>query len=168
MSTVLDYQGRRFDLLAFRGHKPLGRALLTQSLFDFECSGEVITGSAKLAQRFTLEFLTEQGSLQYQPERGTEFMIQVRQGFINSEQDAILQFEFAMIDVTQNLITEEEDASLNSIPLPDDERFASAELTQVAILADLLQLYITVTSVAGTARPIILPIKTVPIDTSVV
>ena len=58
MATILDYQGRRFDAAAFRGATPSGEVKLSQSLFGPDSSGEVMTGTAKLAQRFPMEFLT--------------------------------------------------------------------------------------------------------------
>jgi len=162
--NITQYVGRRFDLLAFRGAARDGVQLLTQSLFDTESSGQVITGIYKLAQRFLLEFLTEKGSLQYAPERGTEFMTKLRQGFLQSDQDVVIEFNFALVDITQNLVSEEESFGT----MPDEERFDKAELLNFTILSDLLQLRVQVTSLAGTSREVILPISTLPVDTAVV
>lgn len=143
----------------------MGPVRLTQSLFDEHSSGEICTGIQKLSQRVAIEFLTEKGSMPYLPDRGTEFMTKLRQGRLRTELDVTLEFNFAIIDIAQNLITEE--ATYTDIPMPDDERFASAELTSIAILADFLQLTMLVTSVAGDSREVIMPISTLPIDVSV-
>lgn len=164
MTTILDYQGRRFDVMAFQGAQAAGTAKLRQELFNDDVSGTVATGSQKLAQRFVLEFLTEKGSMIYLPDRGTEFMTKARAGFLRSEQDVMMAFNFALIDIRQNLLAEEE--LYNALAMQDDEKFANAALQSMSLLADQLKLTIVVASQAGQNRQIILPISTTPIDTS--
>ena len=166
MATILDYQNRRFDAAAFRGQTPSGEVKLGQSLFDVNSSGEVMTGTAKLAQRFTMEFLTEQGSMPYLPDRGTEFMTEARAGHLLTEQDVILQFNLAMNDVAQNLVSEEA-LYEELLPMQDDEKFESAELTGLALLGDFLTLTVRVFSIAGDSREVILPISVLPVDVRV-
>ena len=67
MSTVADYIGRTVDVSAFHGVEATGEVQLRQVLAETESSGLVITGIQKLAQRFVLEFLTDQGSMKYLP-----------------------------------------------------------------------------------------------------
>jgi hypothetical protein len=154
MSLIADYLDRRYDLLSLRGGKAAGLTRLSQTLFDEQAGGQLCVGAQKLAQRWVLEFLTERGSLRFLPKRGSEFMTQLRQGRLRTETDVIAAFNFAAVDVRINLINEE------YAGMPDDERMSSAELLQVAILADNLQLTIQLTTQAGDARRFIVPIST--------
>lgn len=152
--SLLDYQGRKFDLLALRGAKPAGKALLSQTLFGPDSAGELCVGIQKLAQRWVLEFLTEVGSMTFRKTRGCEFMRAVRTGRIRTENDVQTEFEFANLDIRRNLVNEE------YAGMPDDERFDRAELPAFAILPGYLQLTVAIYSVAGDSRKIILPVET--------
>lgn len=163
--NITEFVGRRFDALAFRGADRSGESLLSQSLFDEASSGAVVTGVYKLSQRFLLELLTAKGSIPFRPERGTDFIREVQSGRIRSEQDATLSFNFALVDVQQNLQAEEDD--FTAIPMPDDERFDRAELETLTLIGDFLQLTTTVFSLAGTSRTVVLPLKTLPIDSNI-
>lgn len=156
MSTVADYVGRIYDLLALRGAQPTGETRLQQSLFGRTSAGEICTGIQKLAQRWVLEFLTETGTLLFDPTRGCDFMTVVRAGLLRTEADVLTQFRFAQIDITRNLQAEE--SSTTAI----DEQFASATLTSVELLPGYMQLYVTVLSQAGSSRSVIMPISTLP------
>jgi hypothetical protein len=154
MAVITDYLNRRYDILALRGGQAAGKTQLSQSLFDSDVGGEICVGIQKLVQRWVLEFLTELGSMPFKATRGTQFMRQVRQGQLRTEADVIAAFNFAAVDVRLNLVNEE------YAGMPDDERMGSAELLQVAILADHLQLTMQLTSQAGTARRFIVPVST--------
>lgn len=149
-----DYAGRRYDVLAFRGARAEGDVLLDASLFDDEEAGVICVGVQKLAQRFVLEFLTVLGSIPYDASRGCRFPLLLMQGALRTETDVFTEFDFSMIDVSRNLRGEEAD------DMPDDERFAGAELENVSILPGFLQLTTRVLSLAGTSRKVILPLDT--------
>ena len=157
MSTVLDYQGRRFDVLALRGAQSSGDVQLSQDLFDEESSGEICTGVQKLAQRWVLEFLTIRGTLAFLPDRGTDFVQQVRDGVLRSDPDVVTAFTLASIALRRNLRTEED------VAMPTDELFGNATLDSITLLPGFLSLGVTVNSQAGTSRQVILPISTLPI-----
>lgn len=147
---------RVYDVLAFQGAKRIGEVRLEQILFDEVAAGMLCTGIQKLAQRFVLELLTEQGSMFYLPDRGTQFMTQFRQGYLRNETDVFIAFNIALNDAELNLTAEELATD------PDDERYASATLDSVTIAAGTVVLYVTLMSRAGTIRKVILPVATTP------
>lgn len=149
-----DYSGRTYDVLAFRGAVEHGEARLDQSLFDADSAGMICTGAQKLAQRFVLELLTEQGSIPYLPTRGTTFMTRLRRGQLRNEADVFVAFSFALNDIELNLTAEESAAD------PADERFASAALDRVFIEPGTVVLHVTLRSRAGAARKVVLPMAT--------
>lgn len=152
--TITAYQGRTVDVMAFQDVVGPGKeARLTPSLVTG--GGTVCTGIQKLAQRFLLELLTEQGTILHLPERGTRFLPNLRRG-IRTELDVFTAFGFAVANAARNLRADETTAD------PDDERFARAELTSVALLPGHVTLHIRLTSRAGTSRPVILPLALVP------
>jgi hypothetical protein len=126
------------------------------ALYDEDNSGRICTGIQKLAQRWTLEFLTETGSLPYLPDRGCDFMTVVRQGRLRTQANVIAAFNSASLLVDRNLRNEETET------MPDDERFDAAELLAAAVVAGYLYLRVMIMSRAGDGRAVILPIETLP------
>ena len=122
----------------------------------------------KLAQRWLLEFMTEVRSMPGLPDRGTNFMRAARTGQFRVPINVQTEFALAEIAIRRNLRAEE------TADMPDDERYADSELLNVAILpgfdvsqasgttAAFLSLGVKITSRAGDAREIILPIEIVP------
>jgi len=153
---IADYANRRYDYLAFRGVAAVGDKQLGLALYDTDTSGQICTGIQKLAQRWALEFLTEVGSMTGLPTRGSDFMLLVRRGELQNQSDVLAAFESTNLFITRNLRNEE------TADMPDDERFADAELTSVTILPGYMNLHVMITSRAGDARAVILPIETLP------
>jgi len=157
MSTVADYLGRKVDVLAFVGARPAGMQLLQQDLLRPLEGGQVCVGIQKLAQRWLIEFLTIRGSMKYKPERGCDFMAEVRAQALRSEQDVYAAFMGSRSQVANNLRGEDLDTD------PADERYANAELLSVVIRPDrTMVLTVQITSAAGTARKVILPLAVGP------
>lgn len=111
----------------------------------------LVTGILKLAQAWTTEFLTEQGSMLYQPERGSTFLTALKQGYIRTTVDAEQEFLFAAAQVADTLQADESER-------PADERLASAELVRLEITAQRLALWVRLLSEAGEDRDIHLPV----------
>jgi len=154
--TVADYANRKYDYLAFRNVSATGQAQLGLALYDGDTSGQICTGIQKLAQRWALEFLTELGSMRGLPTRGSTFMALVRRGALRTRSDVIAAFNTENMYITRNLLLEEYTG------MPDDERFAAADLTSVALLPGYMNLHVMITSRAGLSRAVILPIETLP------
>jgi hypothetical protein len=152
MSTIADYAGRTYDVCAFQGQRPRGEALLDQTLIGG--GGAICTSIAKAAQRWTVEFLTERGSVAYRPDRGCDFMTKLRLGYLRHESDVFAAFALANADVIDGLADDEADDT------PDDERIASASLVRVQIHPGYCNLKVALTTVAGPRREVILPVAT--------
>jgi hypothetical protein len=172
--ALIDYVNRKYDYLALQNTTAVtvGRQdkKLGLELFNKSTSGAITTGIQKLAQRWLLEFLTESGSMPGLPRRGTNFMRAARTGQFRVPINVRAQFASANLVIRRNLRAEE------TASTPDDERFADAELLNIAILpgfdvnqasgttAAFLSLGVKITSRAGDSREIILPIEIVPRD----
>jgi hypothetical protein len=152
MATIADYQGRKFDILAFQPAN--GTTELSQSLVSSSNGGLICTGIQKLAQRWVLEFLTPAGSIPYKPERGSSFIDNVRSGKIQNNVDVVAYFSAAAAEIATNLKNED------LVTDPADEKYDSASLDGFSLMDDgKLVLEVTVLSAAGTSRNIILPIS---------
>jgi hypothetical protein len=152
MSTIADYLGRKADILAFQPNK--NNTQLNQAIANDFTGGNLCTGVQKLAQRWVLEFLTPSGSIPYKTKRGCSFINNFRSGLLRSSLDISSFFASAATDVSVNLKAED------STTDPDDERFDKAELTDFSTTSGgVLTLSVTITSLAGSSRVVILPIN---------
>jgi len=152
--AIKDYIGRSHDLLGYQGGDTAGgEILLTQALATSDNGGQITTGIQKLAQRFLLELLTEQGSLTYLPDRGCDFMAKARLGNFLTPLDVLSSFSAALVDIRNNLEIEELESD------PDDERFLDAEAEAVTLNAGSATLHIRITSRAGNTRKVIAPLN---------
>lgn len=154
--SIQDYANRKYDFLAFRNVAPGRERQLGLALYSEDSSGQLCVGIQKLAQRWTLEFLTETGSLRGQPERGSSFMIALRLRNLRTPQDVVFAFNAANLEIERQLRNEEYDG------MPDDERYRSATLNSVTFFPGYLSLSVMIESVAGESRAAILPIETIP------
>ena len=154
--SLADYATRKYDFLAFQNPDARQERQLSMQLFSADTSGQLCVGAQKLAQRWTLELLTELGSMPGRPTRGCNFLTLVRQGRTRTRLDAVQSFYAAAIRIRTTLQAEEYDG------MPDDERFDDVELVDITFLPGYLSLKVNVLSVAGTSRPLILPIETLP------
>jgi hypothetical protein len=152
MATIADYQGRKFDILAFQPKEMSTE--LDQSLAAIESGGLICTGIQKLAQRWVLEFLTPTGSIPYKLQRGSSFITNVRAGRVRNNVDVVAYFSAAAAETGVNLKNED------VLTDPDDEKYSSATLDGFSLNYDgRLVLNVTLLSVAGTSRSVILPIS---------
>jgi hypothetical protein len=154
--SLADYTNRRYDFLALQNVQPRGESRLGLELAASGESGQICVGVQKLAQRWLLEFLTEQGSMIGLPTRGSTFMTLVRKGLLRTEAAITAAFNFAAYDVRVSL-SKEEDATW-----PVDERIGRVELLAIAFLPGYANIRVAIYSRAGTSRSIILPVTTLP------
>lgn len=152
MTQISDYLDRTIDLVAFSGQELVGDKLLTMELAAPNESGLVCTGVQKLAQRFLLKLLKELGSDLFRPTDGTEFMTRLNRGELRNQVDVLVAFSEAQLDCRTALRREETAAD------PNDERYASAVVQALTVLPGNVSLQILITSLAGTAHSVILPI----------
>jgi hypothetical protein len=151
--SISDYVARTVDILAYKNGTSAGTQRLAMELAREGDSGEIITGIQKLSQRFLIELLTETGSMQYLPLRGCGFMREARLGLWRSPIDVMSAFSAALLDIRENLQSEE------STDDPVDERFSDAELLAVTLTGGNASITIRITSLAGVSRKFIAPLK---------
>lgn len=152
--AIADYLNRTIDLLFLDDFvEERGDVLLQQRLAAPGKSGEIITGIQKLAQRFILELLTRQGTLNYLPQRGTSFMTDALRGYWRTVADVEQSFYGALLQLEANLIREEDTADSK------DEKYAGAELQAVSFQQDRVSLRVRLRSQAGNARTYIYPLS---------
>lgn len=156
MSTVLDYQNRIVDVLALQGAEESGIQRLQQVFFAPGNSGQVHAGVEKLAHRYLFEFMTELGSMPYQPEVGTAFLLEVKAGLILTEFD--LQASFSINSGRAIANMRREDTGNEDL----DEQISTAELIAFFLEGDQIELRVKITSLAGRSREVLLPIPVVP------
>jgi len=142
------------DLFIFQNAKISGEALIHLG-FDGEDGGKITSGIQKMAQTWTLLFLTELGSIQYDPTVGTDFVTNLRMGAIRDESDVQLEFGVAASSVYEQMNT-----AANVESMPPDELLQSSRLISFNLdrAKGLLSLYVGLTSQAGTTHDILLPI----------
>lgn len=154
--SLADFANRKYDYLALQNVNTARDNKLGLVLYDEDNNGRICVGIQKLAQRWTLEFLTERGSMPGLPARGTDFLTLVRQGRLRSQLDVTQNFYAANLRLRVTLQNEE------YAGMPDDERFDTAELLSVTILPGYLNMRVMITSIAGDERAVILPVATLP------
>ncbi len=95
-------------------------------------------------------------------DRGSDFLAWLRQGRLRTEFDVQAYFNFARQQVRTSLLNEETE------DMDPEDRLGTAELLSVVLFDDTLQLYVSITSLAGTTREVILPVPYSPINTSII
>jgi hypothetical protein len=154
--SLADYANRKYDLLAFQNVNTLRESKLGLVLYEEDNPGKICVGIQKLAQRWALEFLTEQGSMPGLPDRGCAFMGLVRRGLLRTQLDVTQSFLDAALRIRVTLREEE------YVGMPDDEKLDDVELESAAILPGYINLRVMITSLAGDERAVIMPVATLP------
>lgn len=122
-----------------------------QAIATSDSNGSVVDGKRKLVQRFVMELLTEQGSLLYRPDRGTNFLSTIRDGVLNSW-EVMAAFSAALLIISRNLVADELSTD------PDEERFAAASANQIIISIESVTMNISIINLAGTTENVLLPL----------
>jgi len=152
MTTIADYAGRDVDLAAYQGMLAGGERLLRMELVGPDHGGRIVAGIQKLAQRFLVLLLTEQGSVPHFPDQGCEFLTDARTGIFQAPLDVFTSFSSALVDIELQLLAAEAPED------PDDERFDSAEVLSVSLNAGNASVRVQVNSRAGTTFDFLAPI----------
>lgn len=154
--TAVQYIGRKYDVMAYQGVELVGMRTLNPALADeTQPSGTICCGIQKLLQDFLRRFATKKGTKPHDPTYGTEFMIELQQGYLRTEIDVQTAFSMAAGDVAAQFAATVEDDT------PEDEQFADAILEGLELAFSSVALHIRVDSVAGTSRTTILPLAVV-------
>jgi len=150
MSVSVDYTGRANDLFIFQGAQADGEQVISLTFGDI---GQITAGLQKMAQTFTLAFLTELGTQAFNDSYGSEFMTDIRTGAIQSEAD----IEGAFVSGAGQAVEWAQYKALQA-GLPADETLESVNLDDYFVDGDQLLLYLTLTSAAGGTAAILLPV----------
>jgi len=154
MSTVLDYIGRLNDYNVFRQTKAPGTAQrLELALVTATDSGQICTGIHKLMQRFLLVLFLKKGSLRYDINRGTTFMLDAERGYWNTVTAVRSSFTAAKASARRQLKSEQKTTD------PTDEILADVTLDEVLLGDGSVSMTMTLTSEAGSNYTFITPIN---------
>ena len=138
------------DLVIFQGPGQLGSEQpVTLSLSP----GMTTTGIFKLGQTVIYLLCTKLGSVNFDPNCGTNFLSAAATGQISSNQDILLQFQLAKTQILDYLESTQNEST------PDSERLSNLILDNFSLTQDTLTMYITLTSIAGSATKVTLPIS---------
>ena len=150
-----DFTGRTVDLLIFQGVQEFGNQPITTG---WGIAGQLCTGIQKVAQSWAILFLTDRGTVLYEPTRGSGFLNAVRSGRIQVDEDIPAEFAIASAQVARTMAL---DASNSDVALEDDETLDRAELLDYDLERNtsLLRLKVRLHSLAGDSREIFLPIS---------
>lgn len=114
-------------------------------------TGPATRGIEKLAQKFVIELLTEEGSMPYLPKHGCRFLSRLRRS-VRTEFDVIVAFAAAYNKVKRSLRSE------HTRRVPKDERLAGAYLTSIMVQpGGVLILEIAVRNTLGEVATILTP-----------
>lgn len=124
-----------------------------QAMVTATFSGGTVTGIEKLAQRFTVNLLTQKGSIPYLPLKGTNLVTMLQTGSFSTEQDVFVAFAASLVDLNRQMKSEQ------STTDPSDEIYQSARLVTVVISQGSITLYIQVKSAASLTTMFALPLN---------
>lgn len=151
--SITAYVGRTSDLLALHGTFPdQGEQLVEHTLCPAGTGGFLCTGAQKLAQRVLLVLLTKKGSMRFDQEYGTVFMLLAESGAWRTVADVEQGFYGAKLDLMRQL------RAVELTTDPTDERISDLALLGVTIGPGFVKLTIQMVTLAGTSYKFIGPI----------
>jgi hypothetical protein len=148
------YLGRSVDLLAYDNIIVTpGVSLLVPALATAGGGGKIVTGLAKLMQRFIIRLFTVRGSVHHFPTEGCQFRQDASSGRLRTITDVFSSFSSSVSDIKEQFFREQKATD------PDDEIFENAELLSVSFSGDRLTLLIQITTAAGRSAQFIMPLE---------
>ena len=136
------------DLRIFRDS---GDGRSNQTLADANDNGQVVSGMAKLAQRFALQLFTLKGSIP-QSEDGCAFVGRLTSQRAASESDVFAAFTSSLAQVVQRLQAEQVSDD------PDDEILASVTISSLTLSEGRVDLAVVLENQAGVRSLVSLPL----------
>lgn len=126
---------------------------VVQSLADETTSGETVSGTEKLTQKFWILLMEPKGSVPYLPTQGTIFMNRFLNGMFSDDQDVFVNFTAAMVDLRPQL-----DNSL-TVDDPADEQYVRGVLENVFILPDEVDMKVRVDTQVIEGTQVLIPLQ---------
>lgn len=150
--AISDYTGRTVDLFFMQGAETSGEQLIEMALGG-SSGGQITTGIQKAAQTFLILFLTEKGSKRHDPDFGTRFVTRVRASGGRTSQVTV-----AFREAVEDVLTQQE--KYRATNAENDEILNAITLVSFSAVSQTeLQLIIQLTTIAGTSRQVIVPIR---------
>ncbi len=146
-----DLTGRQVDIFISQGANFVDEVAQDPVELAFGDTERIVAGPQKLIQQWIIVFLTKRGSVQANPNFGTNFMRNMEQGRIVTDADVRFEFSDAAALVTD--VLDEANAAK-----PDDERLDITELIDFVLEATELRMRVNLVSLAGRGTTVILPI----------
>lgn len=122
-----------------------------QQLAGPDDAGKIVTGGAKLAQKYVVILMTEKGSIPYAPKRGSNFIGILKMNGMYTEADFLTAFAGAQLDISSQLKPRPTD--------PPDEQYKKVTVKNITITSDTISLTITIFTAAGTGLQVTIPIN---------
>jgi hypothetical protein len=147
--------GRSFDIDWFH---ILETSQAGEVNFMFNNRSRKLTGLEKMIQKWTLLFLTPQGSDPFEPDLGTDFYRVLEsssgdEGYISNIVNSAISDASEQIEVVQSEVEN----------LPEDETFSAAALISISVVSQTLDVRIQLVNAQGESRIYTLP---VPLENS--
>jgi hypothetical protein len=118
---------------------------------------QAATGAVKICQKFSSAFMTELGTVTYDPGYGSSFLIWLRNGAIRTDLDVVSYFNQSVSEVLNYLRSYETEST------PDDERINTVVLDHFELNPPVLLLYVVLTTAAGNSVSIQLPVTSLQV-----
>ena len=150
---VNEYVDRTLDLATYHGIQPVGNARLVEALAPDDASGAIVTGVQKVAQRFLVELLKEQGSMPFRPDEGTVFLTEAKEGRFQTQADVLGAFARGVVEARRVIQADESEDD------PPDERFVDAEVLEVFVAPGTAVVKFRIVTAAGSDRQFIFPLR---------
>lgn len=141
------------SLIDIKSFHRLPNGQIVQSLADETTSGELVSSTEKLVQKFYILLMEQRGSVPYLPRQGTIFMNRFSNGNFVDDADVFVNFAAAMVDLGPQLRAE------NTVNDPPDERFVRAVVERVFITADEVDMQVRIDTQNGEGTTVLIPLR---------
>lgn len=125
----VDYSGRQLDIELLQSiEQPVTKKRVYPAVnHDGVEPPKIVSGIEKAVQRYAKIFLTEAGSVKFEPDTGNEFLYSIRRGMVPNR--AYLDYLYNVANHNALRIIRADDADTETFgPIPDDERILTTDL----------------------------------------
>ena len=153
VSISANYSGRTLDLLIFQMPGQF-EGNVSLSLGD---KPKACTGIQKIAQNYTVTFLTRLGSVLADQTFGTDTIGAI--GVYNIIPETLRrEAEVSVFEAYTQIRDSQQDEITAGVVYPNDEILTNAELVDLTVSGDTIKFVVQLTTAAGTSRQYVLPV----------
>ncbi len=159
--TTIDYSNRQVDVELLQ-HVPEPTALIQVTLALSHDTPKMVTGIAKLAQRYALLILTTVGEIQFDKNQGTYLLSSIAGARVQNRGQLQVAFASANANVLNQMRGDDSNEDLYG-EIPTDEAIRTAQLLDFDIdfQQSVVYLRVYLVSRAGTSVTYVVPISAV-------